>query len=55
MVWNEEEAQKSYLFSDLKPTNTTINFGELICQIWEHKIRNQQGNQQGDKPAVCTH
>ena len=26
MVWNEEEAQKFYLFGDLKPTNVVIDF-----------------------------
>ena len=43
MEW--EEAQKSYLFDDLKPTNIAIDFGELICQIWKQKIKNRSGNE----------
>jgi len=31
MVWNEEEAQKSHLFGDLKPTKIAIDFGRRIC------------------------
>ena len=32
MAWNEEEAQKSHLFGDLKPTHIAIDLGGWIYQ-----------------------
>jgi len=37
MVLNEEEAQKSLLFGDLKPTKIAIDFERRIYQNWEQK------------------
>ena len=42
MVWNEEEAKKSYLFGDLNPLRTTIDFGRRICQNRVHISKNQE-------------
>jgi len=40
MVRNEEEAQKSHLFGDLKPRKIAIDFGRRICQNWLHIFKN---------------
>ena len=42
MVWNEEEAQKSHLFSYLKSIRIAIDFGRRIYQNQVHISRNQQ-------------
>ena len=41
MVWNEEEAQKSHLFDDLKPTKIAIDDGRRICQNQVHISKNE--------------
>jgi len=43
-VWNEEEAQKSHLFGDLKPTKIVIDFGSRICQNWAQKFETGRYN-----------
>jgi len=55
MVWNEEEAQKTHLFGDLKPTNMPLTLEVRSAKTGYRKLKTSSRNQQGDKPTVCIH